>query len=575
MALIVPRHAIAMDAKDGDQASQMARMLRSPDPGVRARALEELGRAGEMGAELYGNHEKAYSMIDDVSTQVQVAAITALGSMGIYGATYMDYFAQKLKFQTITREVRKACVRALGAFGPLASGEADVLERCLDDKDVDLVGLACAALGAVGAHHAREAIAAKLKSDEVEIIVGACRGLGCLGTVEDDLVDPLNHKQAKVRAAATSALAWDSAAVEHHLPKVISLVADSSSNVRASAVNMISALGAKAAEHVGVLGNFLSHKDPGVRAAAAAALGGIGEASSSELPRLEKLLADVEEDKSTHVMTIAGLQPKVAPVFRKPACAAASAMAAIGKSAQKFAPKLADGLDSFDEEIRIQCVCALSGLGDAGAKYEDRVVSLLEDSAPMVKAAACYSLGSMAEATKLPSSGIAGQVAELAVDSHPAVRGMAVASLGKMGEEGAAHIDVIAGCIEDRVGSVRMNAVRALVGVGEVGEMFAGDVCRLMYDRESRVRLAAIETMPKFGQRGAAFSSEIAALLDDPSADIRLASVKCLGGMTGLEALQFQTTIASIADTDESEQVRNAAVTAAAALRSIEDGGSE
>lgn len=531
--------------------------------------MQELGRQGEAGAAADGNHEKAFYMLEDPSPQVQAAALAALGSMGAYGATYADYVARKLS-NTDQREVRKAAARSLGALGRLAAAQATPLEECLQDHDLDLVGLACSALGAVGAHHADKKLVEKLRSDDIEVAIGACKGLGFLGR-GDDLLEPLNHREARIRAAAAAALARDAAAIERHAAKVVALLGDSDAHVRISAVGMISGLGPRAAEHVPSIGGLLGHADPGIRAAAASALGGIGELAASEVPRLEKLLTERDEDTSTHVMTIAGLQPKVAPPLRKPACAAASALAVMGKAAQRSAPKIADALEAFDEELRVQCACALSGLGEAGAKYEDRVVALLDDPAPMVVAAACYSLGSMAEATKQPSAAIALRVAERIKDKHPAVRGAAVGSLGKMGEEASARIEDIAQCFNDRVGYVRAQAVQALPGCGEVGQMFAGEACRLMFDPEERVRLAAIATLPKLGQRGAAFAEEVASVLDDPSVEVRTAAVKALGSMQGLEVKGFLPHVQRLADEDDAEAVRVAATAASATMRAIED----
>mmetsp|Transcript_149145 Transcript_149145/g.479035 ORF Transcript_149145/g.479035 Transcript_149145/m.479035 type:complete len:579 (-) Transcript_149145:247-1983(-) len=570
---IVPRTTTVMEAKytGMTERGNLTALLRDANPGVRAKALQEMGRAGEQGAAMEGNHEKVFYMMEDASPQVQVAAIAALGCMGRYGATYVDYVAQKLA-ATGNREVRRAAARALGAMGGLAAAQATPLEDCLEDNDLDLVGLACSALGAVGASQSSDKIVQKLKSSDIEVTIGACKGLGFLALGGDELLEPLNHKEARVRAAAAAALAKERpAALEQQAAKIASLLGDTDAHVRISAVSMISALGAGAAAHASAIGALLSHADPGVRAAAASALGGIGEAAASEIPQLEKLLTARDEDTSTHVLTIAGLQPKVAPPLRKPACAAAAALAVMGKAAQRSAPKIADALDAFDEELRVQCACALSGLGDAGAKYEDRVVSLLDDSAPMVVAAACYSLGSMAEATKLPSSLIANRVAEQLQDKHPAVRGAAVGGLGKMGAEAAAHIEDIARCFNDRVGYVRAQAVQALPGCGEVGQMFAGEACRLMFDPEERVRLAAIGTLPKLGQRGAAFAEETSQLLDDPSAEVRAAAVKALGSMNGLEVKDFLPNVLRLMDEDESEMVRAAAEAAVAKLRAIED----
>jgi len=576
---MVPRHATAMEARVTgmiDRADSSL-WLRDANPGMRVRALQDLARQGENGA-IHGNHEKAFYLLDDAVPAVQAAALAALGAMGKYGATYSDYMAQMISPKR-PKEVRMAAVRALGSLGQYASAQAGQLELYLEDEDLDLVGVVCSALGAVGSQSVAPKLIKKLESPDVEVAVGACRGLGLLGAGATELLSMAKRKEARVRSAAAAALSKNSTALSTaNYKEVVDMLSDSDMQVRINAVSLITALASSAspdASFVTTVGGLLKHQEPGVRAAAASALGALGASatttSSSEIPQLEKLLTDKDEDSSTRVLTVAGIQPKTPPTYRKPACAAAAALATFGPAAARSASKLADALDSFDEEVRVQCTCALAGLGEAGAKYEDRIVALLEDPSPLVVAAACYSLGALAEATKTSSTTIAAQVADCIKDKHPAIRGTAVGSLGKMGEEAVARLEDITQCFNDKVGYVRAQACQAICGCGEIGQMYAGEVARLLFDEDERVKLAAVTAIPKLGQRGAAFAEETAALLEDASAEVRVAAVKAIGNMQGFEAKALLPIIQRVAEEDEQDQVRSAAEAAAASMRALED----
>merc|ERR1719440_886674 len=178
---------------------------------------------------------------------------------------------------------------------------------------------------------------------------------------------------------------------------IANLVGDDSSQVRIAATTIFSWIAAEAASEVQDLGRLLSSNQVGVRACAATALAGIGEASSSQAEALKGLLKDEGEDKSTLVLSIAGVQPKVNPSLRKPACAAAVALAAMGPKGHAHASAVAEGLSSNDFEVRISCLKALGSMGEEGAKYMDDTMKLMEDPVPLVIANACTALGNMAE----------------------------------------------------------------------------------------------------------------------------------------------------------------------------------
>jgi HEAT repeat protein len=318
---------------------------------------------------------------------------------------------------------------------------------------------------------------------------------------------------------------------------------------------------------VSVLSGLLSNADAGVKACAASALGGIGPGAAEATEALVGLLGDTGEDTTTFMLTIAGQQGKTPASLRKPACAAASALGKIG--AKDSAPKLGAGLASPDYEVRKECAEALGAMPYLGVKFQDSLSALLEDSQPMVVAVACKALGSIAAATG-PSMPVVDKLAECLRSPHPAVKSSALLGLGSMGDEASRFIDDYVKCFADPCGVVRAAAIEAITGSGEMGEMYASEVCRMMFDGDSKVRITALTCLPKMGNRGAAFAEEVCALLGDPLPEVRVAGLQCLGAFGPENYEPFLDSILSLASSDDSLAVRDAANAVATAKAALE-----
>merc|ERR1712196_618333 len=139
--------------------------------------------------------------------------------------------------------------------------------------------------------------------------------------------------------------------------------------------------------------------------------------------------------------------------MRKPACAAAEAIAALGPKARSLAPAVAEGMMSKDFEMRIASLKAVSSMGEEGAQFMDEAMKLIEDPVPLVTANACMALGNMADSLK---------------DKLPTVRAAACLGLAKMGEEATNYLDVLVKCLTDQAGSVRAASCEAVVACGEL-----------------------------------------------------------------------------------------------------------
>merc|ERR1719401_1133173 len=108
------------------------------------------------------------------------------------------------------------------------------------------------------------------------------------------------------------------------------------------------------------------------------------------------MLSSTDEDRSSQMLSVAGVQKKLPASRRKPACAAAAALASVGEKASAALPSLVAHLTSQDNEMRAECALAVGNMGVAAAKFEDKLSALLDDRQPMVVAAACTALGSLA-----------------------------------------------------------------------------------------------------------------------------------------------------------------------------------
>mmetsp|Transcript_19642 Transcript_19642/g.61714 ORF Transcript_19642/g.61714 Transcript_19642/m.61714 type:complete len:552 (+) Transcript_19642:62-1717(+) len=536
--------------------SQLTLALSSSNAGQKKSALMQIRTLGEYGAASMGYHQSAYELLNDPDVSVQVAAVNALGYMGSYGADFADSIAEKLKGAQ-EKELRKAAIQALGYFGEAASQYSDPVEACLGDKDLDVVVEACIALGSMKAVSAAEKVAAKLKESDVEVVIGACIGLGSMNAEIDALGGMLESSQPRVRAAALGAMPKDSA--EAYKATACKLLADSDVFVRINAMKLLAGLGDKAASHVGDLGGHLGSSEVGVRVAAAASLGAMGQIADSQIDALEGLLADTEEDTASNMMAIAGVRGKVSATLRKPACAAAAALGAMGEKASKAAPTLAEKLGSADFEVKISCVTALGKMGEAGSRFEDQLIYLLEDPHPLVVGAACTAIGNISKTTNKPSSTAAGKMADLIKHVHPAVRGAALGGLGNMGEEAAAFLEDFVKCFNDSTAYVRAQAIMAITACGEHGQMYAAEICRMMFDDEVRVRIAAVKALPLMEERGAAFAPEVTSLLEDPLPAVRVESIKSLGAFGGEALEEVMPYIKQLAADDPSPEVRAAA----------------
>ena len=466
-------------------------------------------------------------MLSDNDFSVQEHALVALSQLHGRALDYAPLVATKLE-QTRAKEVKRAALLALGSMGPRAVSHAQSVQPFLTNQDLDLVVDACSALGKMRAANFADAVSSKLSSSDTDVVFAACMSLAEMDSHLQDVGKLLKHSDARVRSAAVNAVKSMTGA-ESFSSEIVPLLSDSDSYVRLGAADYACRLGPKVADLAGPAGKLLSDPSPGVVAAAAAALGGIGEGAASQIPALEQALRNDGEDSSTLPLTVAGVSPKLAALLRKPACAAAAALANMGSAGATSAARLVECLNAKDWEVRVAALHALSRMPAASARYEYHISDMLRDEAPPVAAAACLAVGEIAAATGEANNSTARAVSELMEHPHPTVRARAVQGLGMMGDEAHAHVETFVALFGDRAWNVQAEAIRAVAKCGEIGQMFAPDVCRMTYQGSSpAVQVAACEALARMGHRGACFKEEVQALEDDISEEVRDAARKAL-----------------------------------------------
>jgi HEAT repeat protein len=501
-----------------DRVEELFGVLYGGSSAARVAALRELSAMGDVTGD-YGSAQRIAEFLSDYDLSVVTAAVTALGSMGETARPYSGDVAKLLT--SGDKEVTQAAIQCLGFIG--GAMMVSSVEGYLEHQDLDLVVEACTALGSMGGSSgAEQKLKAKLKEADASVVAAAAAGLVLMGS--DGYTDCLAKGDAKAKVAILEAILKKSTKPPASL--ITPLVGDADCEVRMSAAKVMGVVGEEApASAAEDLAKFLASSDVGVKACAASALGSIGKSGAAKASDLVKLLGDESEDKSTLLLSTAGVRPKVAASLRKPACAAAAALAAL--KAYDKAADVAGCMTSKDFEIRIASVQAISSMGEKGAAFIDEVMKLTEDPNPQVVAAACTALGAIAASTS-PSSAAAEKLSDCLKDKLPTVRAAACRGLAKMGDEATNYLDGLVKCLNDQIWSVRAAACEGVAGCGEMGQMYASDICRLIFDTDTRVRITAVESLVKMGERGAAFAEELSVLLDDPTPGVQKAGIKAL-----------------------------------------------
>lgn len=485
--------------------------------------LAALAAVGEMGEVAVAEIERVINFFEDEDATVACAAITTVGSMG---PAAVEQAPEVVAFlQDETPEFRAAAVTALGSMKAWMYG--DELKKCLEDPEVTVVAATVAAIGALG--------------EDGQLLASNIAGF-------------LTHKNRAVRLAAVKALTSIGDAGERHAEKVAELLSEEDIAIREAVVAYFERAGKGAKKGVEAASKGLSSKNGRVQSAAALAL---GYAKAEKFAKdIAKLLSVEYKEDTTVALSAAGVEKKLPATMRRPACAAAAALAMLGDEGAAFSNEV-NALITEDTppEASAPLIRALGTMG--AVSCEAKIRGLLDETSGPLREAACFALGELALVAEDADSAKA--VAARLKDCSGLVRQAAATALGKFEKEGPAYAAEVVKLFGDKVGYVKTAAVKAMGSMGMQGQMFATQVARMTFATaaEAPTRVAAVEVLGEMGDRGSAFAEDIVALLEDSEGSVREAALKALSKM-GQDATPFTSDIAKLC-ADPLEAVRAAA----------------
>jgi len=126
-------------------------------------------------------------------------------------------------------------------------------------------------------------------------------------------------------------------------------------------------------------------------------------------------------------------RPALSAVLRKPSCAAAMALARLGKTGRNYAGHVARLTASEDAEVRAACMEALGEMGEKGETLMGYVVKGLQDPDPGVGLTALAVLGQMGQRGMLVEEAHVRTVAGALKRGEPELRCAAALALGHIG----------------------------------------------------------------------------------------------------------------------------------------------
>mmetsp|Transcript_33849 Transcript_33849/g.95103 ORF Transcript_33849/g.95103 Transcript_33849/m.95103 type:complete len:568 (+) Transcript_33849:65-1768(+) len=518
------------------------------------RQLFEIGSLGESWAAKLGYLPEVVKLLDEPSAQIKCAALGALGQMGEVAAPEGDKIANFLDDQDTA--VVKAAITALGLIGPHAAEHAPAVAQFLTEPQVGLRTAAAEALGGMKASTYADELREALKDAEASVVVAALKAVAAWEedgqTLAADVAACCAHASGAVRAAAVRALMKAGGAGERQAERVAELLPDCDNATLQAVVEYFESIGASGKKATEKIRGNLSSGNGRVQAASALALGYVKAGKFAK--EVAALLTAPYKGDTSVALSAAGLEPKLPADIRRPACAAAKALAMMGDEGAAFADDIAKQIGGdTPAEATAEFVKALGLMGKPALGHTDKIISLLQETSALVREAACFAIGELAKAEETVDKATA--VTAKLMDVNPSVRKAAVTAIGAMQAEGNPR-DIL-GMFGDKVPAVQVAAVKAMGAIGERGQVFAAEVCRMAFDTELPVRVAAVTVLGDMDARGATFAEDVSALLDADDGAVREAALLALAKM-GEEAKPFLASIKPLCS-DPLEYVRAAA----------------
>ena len=216
---------------------------------------------------------------------------------------------------------------------------------------------------------------------------------------------------------------------------------------------------------------------------------------------------------------------------------AAEALVRQGEKVQPEIDNIAKLLD--DKQLCWTALDTLKRLGRVSEKQLPKIVALLSDGDPRLRATALGAIGSMGEASRQFIS----QVNQRLDDPSPEVQSAAIQAVVNLSSDQASAAALLSQRLNDTPSVVRITALNALGRMGASSNSFSLAMAKQLTARESEVANAAIRALGAIPGAAERHLSEIASLLDKP--ETREATIAVMGSV-GPPAQRYSLSIARL-----------------------------
>lgn len=427
-------------------------------------------------------------------------------------------------------KVRCEVCLALGEMSDKAAGSLHAMAGLLNDKSDNVRYGACIALGRLEATELVEEVAALLDDGSLEVQGAACWSLAKFGRIGHIYVPEVTRRirEPRCRLQVLRSLALMGAVAGACCADVVDCLVDENIEVRMAAAAAIRNMAEQCRDDdvaMDKLVSYLRGADGRWRCSAAIAVGNLGE-FAVEIEELRSMLDDCSEDFAADALTVGGCRAPIPPEWRIVRCAAASALSHLPSGfVAGFAVDIARLLEDSHSDVRgVACDC-LGRMGALARHTHDKLVALLIDQRPYVRAKAVLACGAVYEPDSLT------KIAEMADDKHSSVRVAALQALGRLGDDADAHAIVAYQLLADTLSEVRAAACETLAEFGSRGRCFASGIAQRLDDHAEApmVRVAAVKALGTMGPRGRAHEQLLSECLQDENLEVARFAEKALG----------------------------------------------
>ena len=441
----------------------------------------------------------------------QEGAARALGFMGSAAAPAIPELLAL--FHESDQELRDVAVETFGLVGAEA---VEPLRQTLSVEDREARASAALALGEIGqaALPAAQQLAELARQDPASLVRGsAIEALRRLGY--PDLLPLLLERLASGAEAD---------------PETVEEEAD-----QKAAVDALLLL--RPAEQVTVpaLIPLLQSPEAALAARAAHVLGRIGPPAQAAIPSLVRRLEGDPTREATYVEALANIGPAAAPpLLSKLGQVNPSALSnhwsfsSLKAMETRAVPALAAALSDANDQVRLAALLLLADLGPQARSASSRVVGLVEDPEPLVRAQAIHTALAL-DASLQP---VRRQLIDLLNDPNPPVRAATALAMPSLGDEAKEAVPALLVLADDPDPNLAAIAVQALGAVpADNKEQIARRLVVKVDSSHLSLRKATIQTLGHLGAAAELAVDQIDPVAREAEKDLRMVAIEALGNI--------------------------------------------